>query len=226
MEFGFENLADSKLIVDAIYKGGATSDFGAEPLHHIFPKCGISGGFRKVRRVDDSTKMAYVVLYTTLNEPEWPDSIDNSTGVFKYYGDNRTAGRALTDTNAGGNRLLENVFSILNSNGPYDDIPPFFIFRNVGIGRDMQFLGVAAPGTCCMSPEHELIALWKTINGSRFQNYEAYFTVLDTGEEPITRTWLEKLINDHASSIAYAPAAWRSFINSGRNGIVPLIRQK
>ena len=103
MEFEFSKLDSAELIVDAIYKGGTGSSFDSEPLHHIFPKCGVSGGFRKVNREDGSGLPAYVILYTSMSELEWPDYLDKETGVFRYYGDNRTPGKLITDTKLKGN---------------------------------------------------------------------------------------------------------------------------
>ena len=221
-EIAFDSLSTSDLFVEAIYKGGLQNNISSEPLHHLFPKCGTSGGFRKVARIDDPSKMAYVVLYTTMSELEWPDYLDRETGIFRYYGDNRSPGKQLTETKPGGNKLLEQVFSILNTKGPYDDIPPFFLFKNTGNGRDMKFLGLAAPGNRNLSPDKDLVAFWRTMGDKRFQNYEAYFTVLDTGKECVSRKWLEALIYDHANSKKYAPSVWVNFVNKGRDGIVPL----
>lgn len=63
------------------------------------------------------------------------------------------------------------------------------------------------------------------MDDKRFQNYEAYFTVLDTAV-PISREWLNALIYDHDHSLQYAPDVWKKFITQGRNGIVPLIAKK
>ena len=41
------------------------------------------------------------------------------------------------------------------------------------------------------------------MNGQRFQNYEAYFTVLNT-RESIDKEWLNMLIYDHDNSLKYA----------------------
>ena len=41
------------------------------------------------------------------------------------------------------------------------------------------------------------------MNGQRFQNYEAYFTVLNT-RESIDKEWLNMLIYDHDNSFKYA----------------------
>ena len=222
MEIPFSQLAQADLIVEAIYKGGLGSSAEFEPLHHLFPKCGVSGGFRKVNRQDGSGKPAYVILYTTMNELEWPDYLDPETGVFRYYGDNRQPGREITNTKLKGNALLEYVFALLNGAGERSDIPPFFIFKKPGTGRDVQFLGLAAPGNPKISPDRDLVAFWRTMGDVRFQNYEAYFTVLDTGSQPISRKWLEALIYDHENSLDFAPIAWKEFIRDGRDGIVAL----
>ena len=219
MEIPFGQLATADLIVETVYKGGLGSSAEFEPLHHLFPKCGVSGGFRKVNRQDGTGKPAYVILYTTMGELEWPDYLDVETGVFRYYGDNRQPGREITNTKLKGNALLEDVFALLNSAGDRGDIPPFFIFKKAGTGRDVQFLGLAAPGNPKISPDRDLVAFWRTMGESRFQNYEAYFTILDTGSSPIPRAWLESLIFDHENSLALAPTVWKHFVDKGRDGI-------
>ena len=55
--------------------------------------------------------MKLAVLYTTGEEPDWPDALDPYTGAFTYYGDNRRPGRALEDTPNRGNLLLSRVFA-------------------------------------------------------------------------------------------------------------------
>ena len=68
------------------------------------------------------------------------------------------------------------------------------MFKKTGRGRDVQFLGLAAPGNPKISPDKDLVAFWRTFKGKRFQNYEAYFTILDTGRHPISKKWIESLI--------------------------------
>lgn len=226
MEIQFENLKTADLVVDTLYKGGIVSGKGSEVLSKLLPGCSNSGGFRKIMRKDGSGLPAYVVLYTSMSELAWPDYLDEETGIFRYYGDNRNPGRALLDTPRKGNQLLEFVFDCLNSkDGSINNIPPFFIFKKAGTGWDVQFLGLAAPGNPKISPDRDLVAFWRTLDESRFQNYEAYFTVLDT-YEPIDRKWLDTLINDHDNSLQYAPDVWKRFIKEGRNGITPLIAKK
>ena len=226
MNVPFENLKNADLVVDTVYEGGKISGKASEVLSKLMPGCSNSGGFRKVMRKDGSGLPAYVVLYTSMAELAWPDYLDEETGIFRYYGDNRSPGRALLDTPRKGNQLLEFVFECLNSrDGSIKDIPPFFIFKKTGHGWDVQFLGLAAPGNPKISPDRDLVAFWRTLDEKRFQNYEAYFTVLDT-QEAIDRRWLDALINNHDDSLQYAPSAWVRFIDQGRNGIMPLIAKK
>lgn len=96
------------------------------------------------------------------------------------------------------------------------------MFKKTGTGRDVEFLGLAAPGNPKISPDKDLVAFWRTVEGKRFQNYEAYFTILNTGEIPISKEWIKKLIYDHEHSIEYAPESWKKFIKEGRNEIIPL----
>ncbi len=222
----FDQLASADLVVDTTYKGGKVSGKASEVLSKLLPTCSNSGGFRKVMRKDGSGLPAYVVLYTSMQELAWSDYLDVETGVFRYYGDNRTPGRTILDTPRKGNQLLEYVFKCLNSkDDSIKDIPPFLIFKKGGSGWDVQFLGLAAPGNPKISPDKDLIAFWRTMDDMRFQNYEAYFTVLET-TLPISREWLNALIYDHDNSLQFAPDVWKRFINQGRNGIVPLIAKK
>ena len=226
MIYEFKDLKNADLVVDATYKGGNKGGYGDDPLSKLFPKCGVGSGFRKVYRNDKSKKFAYVVLYTSMSELEWPDYLDVETGIFRYYGDNRNPGHALTQTKQMGNKLLEDVFSILNSGKGFEDIPPFFVFKKGSEGRDVQFLGLAAPGNPNISPDKDLVAFWRTIGDKRFQNYEAYFTILDTKNEKINKEWLDALLNDYSNNLTYAPKAWKDFVKKGRNGIKPLMSKK
>ncbi len=221
-EVAFEDLKNSDLIVDMVYKGGTRGNLSDEVLSKLMPRCENIGGFRKVMRQDDSKLPAYIVLYTSMQELEWPDYLESETGIFRYYGDNRTPGHDILDTHAGGNRLLEWVFGCLNSGDEsIKDIPPFFIFKKIGIGRDVQFLGLAAPGNPHISPDKDLVAFWRSLSETRFQNYEAYFTILNT-REPVRREWLNALVWDHDNSDQFAPEVWKNFTRKGRNGIIAL----
>ena len=222
MEIHFDYLDKSDLIINCVYKGGNKGNIGDEPFHKLIPGCENSGGFRKKLREDNSGKYAYVVLYTSMEELEWPDFLEDETGIFRYYGDNRKPGCEITNTHKKGNKILEMVFNLLNEGTHLEDIPPFLVFKKTGSGRDIKFLGLAAPGNPSILPDRDLVAFWRTVKENRFQNYEAYFTILDTGEKPISRKWIESLIYDHDNSMEYAPDAWKEFIQKGRNGIKAL----
>lgn len=223
----FNDLPRADLMIDSIYEGGAKNGKASEVLSKLLPGCSNSGGFRKVMRKDGSGLPAYVVLYTSMEELEWPDFLDEETGIFRYYGDNRKPGASLLNTPKKGNVILEKTFDILNSKdkNALIDIPPFLIFKKTGVGWDVQFLGLAAPGNPKISPDKDLVSFWRTLDGNRFQNYEAYFTVLNISA-PITKEWLNSLIYDHDNNLKYAPAAWKKFIKKGRSGIEPLISSK
>lgn len=217
--FSFNELEDAPLIIDAIYKGGSAGNVKDDPLTKLLPKTSNQGGFRITHRVDDMTKPAYVVIYTSFSELEWPDFLDAENGVFRYYGDNRKPGRGLHETWKKGNLLLKTVFAWLNENGEsLKEIPPFLIFKKAGEGRDVQFLGLAAPGNTNLPPDRELIAFWRTNKQQRFQNYEAYFTILDSSDEEISKEWLNMLVFEHEKNIDYAPRCWRYFVEMGRLG--------
>lgn len=222
MEYKFNELDKAELFIDAVYKGGSAGNTGDDPIRRIIPEIGNQGGFRKAMRTDDKTKCAYVVLYTSMAELEWPDYLDVETGIFRYYGDNKKPGNDIKKTKNLGNKLLEEVFSILNSGKNLEDIPPFFVFKKDGVGRDVRFLGLAVPGNPNISPDKDLVAFWRTIGDDRFQNYESYFTILDTKKDTISKEWLHALKYDHENSLGLAPKAWQEFVKKGRSGIKPL----
>ncbi len=223
--YEYNDLDIAPLIIDAVYKSKSTL-FGDGPLGKLLPKIGNQGGFRCVKRQDSSGQIAYIVLYTSGTEIDWPDSLDVETGIWRYFGDNRTPGKSLYDTPAKGNRYLSDIFARIDTPAERANIPPFLIFQWAGNQFDAKFLGVAVPGNPNIPPDKELNAIWRSKNGNRFQNYEAYFSVIDTGREEISKEWLKLLISDHKTSISFAPTAWKQFIKFGRQGIKPLLSPK
>lgn len=221
-EYSYEDLEQAPLIVDAIYKSGNSKNISTEPLHQLLPRTSNQGGFRITHRQDNMKLPAYVVIYTSFGELEWPDYLDVENGIFRYYGDNRFPGNDLHSTRKKGNQLLKDVFSWLNSQDRIRDIPPFLIFKKTGVSRDVKFLGLAVPGNNNIPPDRDLISFWRTMNNERFQNYEAYFTILDTKDEGVSKEWLKALIYDHENSLDKAPKVWKNYIEKGRAGIKPL----
>ena len=76
----------------------------------------------------------------------------------------------------------------------------------------MQFKGLAVPGFPGMSTTEDLVAVWKTTDGQRFQNYRSVFTVLDVAT--LSRQWITDVLAGSANSIN-APDAWRDWVQNG-----------
>lgn len=51
--------------------------------------------------------------------------------------------------------------------------PLFFIFETGAEARDFIFRGLAVPGSDFKEPGEDLVAVWRTSSGERFQNYRA-----------------------------------------------------
>ncbi|KUO74505.1 MAG: hypothetical protein APF77_18410 [Clostridia bacterium BRH_c25] len=220
--FSFNELQSATLIVDAIYKGGDSKNVSDDPISKLIPGIGNQGGFRVANKNTEKWP-AYVILYTSGEEQEWPDSLDLETGTFRYFGDNRSPGHDLHSTKRGGNLLLNNVFKLL-SGDPIDrkKIPPFLIFQKSDPGRSVRFLGLAAPGSLYLQKDKQLIAIWRTKGSERFQNYEAHFTILDTAGQPISKKWLTAIKHNDPEALNLAPDAWKIYIEKGINGLIPL----
>ena len=199
-EVPFEALASADLVVGAVYRGGEGHTVENEPLHRLLG-VGNVGGFR---RVGPWEAPHFVVLYSSLENKDWPDSIDEATGVLTYYGDNRKAGKGLLDTPLRGNRILKAAFESLDSDR--SGVPPFFVFSKAGSGRDMVFKGLVVPGSPGVDPADALQVVKNWGNDGRFENYKATFTIL--GEPAIDRRWLEELREGNGLG-EHCPEAWR-----------------
>lgn len=93
------------------------------------------------------------------------------------------------------------------------EIPPFFVFTKIGRGRDVAFRGLAVPGGEAVGQTEDLVAIWKTKTGQRFQNYRAIFTILDVPEVP--RRWIDDLRNGNDVN-QRAPRPWVVWRESGK----------
>lgn len=211
--FRHDELGSCDLIVDAIYEGGNNGNVGDNPIHKIMP-VGNMGGFRYAGRINS---IKYVVLYTSGHNIDWPDTIDSETGIFKYHGDNRTPGKDLHDTKKQGNIILKNIFDSLHSkNNTRQNVPPIFIFEKHPTEysqRSVQFKGICVPGSNQIDSNSDLVAIWKTSDGMRFQNYVAYFTILDVAI--ITRSWLQDLNNENRISL-HKPEPYNNWCSNGK----------
>jgi hypothetical protein len=206
--FPFSALPTADLVIDAVYEGGTKGNTAGDVLGKLIPGAGNQGGFRAVGSWDAPR---LVILYSSMDDADWPDFIDVYTGVFTYFGDNKKPGFDLHDTPRRGNKLLQSCFAILH-NAPDQKvkIPPFLVFTKGSKGRDVVFRGLAVPGVEA-DPADDLVAIWRSKKGERFQNYRAKFTILDIGT--VSREWVDgvKAGEPHAS----APAAWRKWMEKG-----------
>jgi hypothetical protein len=183
--FESEELPTVDLFVDACYRGKRKGNAGDDPLNRLV---GVSnqGGFRILGTVESPR---LIVITTSLADPDWPDELDHESGVFTYFGDNKNPGTELHDTRRWGNRLLRQIFALAHSNEKVRNaVPPILVFSSAGTWRDVLFRGVAVAGAEGVSQVDDLIAIWRTKRGQRFQNYRATFTILDV--PVVTRQWL------------------------------------
>lgn len=210
----FTELAGANLVVNAVYEGGISGNASDDPLAKLLP-VGNQGGFR-IRGERKSHNYHMAMLYTSGSDPDWPDHLDVTTGLFTYYGDNKKPGSPLHETQPGGNEMLRFVFDAVHSTTPQRQlVPPFFVFQKNqrGPGRDVKFLGLAVPGGADVAPLDDLVAVWRTTEGERFQNYKSVFTVLDVAE--IQREWIAEL-NAGQSIGPHCPVPFREWRTKGR----------
>lgn len=203
----FNTLNNADLIIDALYKGGVSGNMSDEPVSKLL---GVSnqGGFRYI----GSTKTknySYVMLYTSLQDLDWPDQLNKQTGQFIYFGDNKQPGNLIHETV--GNIVLRDCFNFLHM-GNRSKIPPFFVFSKAAEGRDVIFRGIAAPGEKALTQMDDLVAVWKSRSGERFQNYKAAFTILDI--PTVSRSWLKDLQNNNPLG-ENCPEVWRLWVEKG-----------
>lgn len=207
----YEDLAIADLQVDAIYSGGRSGNAIDDPLPKLL-RVDSQGGFRRRGKVGGQLHL--LVLMSSMNDPDWPDALDVETGVFTYFGDNKKPGRDLHKTGRHGNEILKQIFTNARlGDAGRADVPPIFLFTSTGSWRDVRFLGLAVPGASDLDASEELVAIWRTANGERFQNYRARFTVVDAAT--ISRAWLDSIIAG-ARNDDLAPPAWASWVHTGR----------
>jgi hypothetical protein len=212
--FPFDQLPTCDLVVDAIYEGGAAGHAGDDPIQRLLPGAGNSGGFRGP---GTGPKRRFVVLYSSGEDGDWPDELDPNTGQFVYFGDNKRPGRLLHDPLCKGNSILKYAFE--NAHGNSDGralVCPFLVFikrPTENSSRSVQFKGLAVPGFPGHSMTEDLVAIWKSTSGQRFQNYRSVFTILDAAV--VERRWLNTL-SSSVASLETAPVAWRKWVTSGK----------
>ncbi|MBL7854248.1 MAG: hypothetical protein JNL17_07610 [Cyclobacteriaceae bacterium] len=183
MQVEFDALEDADLVKDAVYKGGYKNDLSSEPISKLLPVGNQSG----IRFSGKAENPRLVVLYTTFSDKDWPDTIVDDMIV--YYGDNKSPGKEVHELP--GNRVLRAVFDRFYLSDK-KDFPPIFLFSKGELGFDRVYRGLLRPGYKDLAETEDLIAVWKTKNNRRFQNYKAFFTILS--DEVFERSRINKLI--------------------------------
>jgi hypothetical protein len=198
-------------MLEQSFRGGDAGHAGDDPLAALLP-VGNQGGFRYAGSPTQGT-VKLVVLYTSGGNPDWPDTLDGTTGTFRYYGDNRAPGNEMHDTPRRGNEILRKSFADAHSGeSGRRAVPPFLLFeRDASGGRAVRFRGLLVPGAEGVLPDEQLVAIWRSRDGARFQNYRAIFTVLDV--PVVHRNWLNNVLQGDNSS--GAPPEWRQWVESG-----------
>lgn len=201
----------NKLVIDCAYEDNRQpgSPLGGQPLLKIFPGIGNMKGIRVAGRKPNWT---LYVLTSTEREPDWPDVLDESSGTLTYWGDNRTPGRELHDT--AGNQMFREIFERSSGLGRKREmVPPGFYFTPGEQGRDVVFRGLVVPKTVQSDNTDDLIAVWRSTNGKRFQNYRAKFSVIDASE--IDLGWISSILSG-SEKPELAPKAWTNWIKTGK----------
>ena len=174
MTVSFEKIISNEyndLIVDEIYVGGTKGNRSDDVISKLF-KVGNAGGIR-IKGLNKLPNI--VVLYSTGEEIDWPDSVDLETGTITYYGDNRTPGKSVDSKR--GNKKIKAIFEALDNNR--NKIPPIFMVKKqiYPNKNSIKFIGLLVPGSKKQSNE-DFVSMWNSKNGSRFQNYKIKFTIL------------------------------------------------
>jgi hypothetical protein len=77
---GFSGHRTVDLVVDRVYLGGPQPHWGADPVQHLLG-VGLQGGIRAKGGLK-ATQL--VALRTSGADPDWPDTLDLSTGTVTY----------------------------------------------------------------------------------------------------------------------------------------------
>lgn len=207
--FEWDDLPNADLIVDACYRGSRKGNAADDPLNRLV---GVSnqGGFRILGTV---ARPKLVVITSSLSDPDWPDELDHESGTFTYFGDNKKPGTELHDTRRWGNRLLRDSFAAAHAGSDGRKIvPPILVFASAGTWRDVLFRGLAVPGAEGLSQVDDLVAIWKSKERQRFQNYRAVFTIVDT--PVVSRKWLNEITAGDTLG-ENCPREFRSWVERG-----------
>ncbi|TQV87671.1 restriction endonuclease [Aliikangiella coralliicola] len=206
------DLSSLDLVVDRIYKGSRNGNTSDDPLPSLL---GVDNGagFRHLGKRPDIETLKLLVLKSTFKDPDWPDKLNTESGLFTYYGDNKSI-REIHDTPRQGNLILRNLFEARHQTRSLEHFPPILLFGGTGEYWDVRFLGLAVPGAQRLGPDDDLTAIWRSTGAEnlRFQNYRAIFTVLDV--PVVKRKWIDDIKNGNAANSKYAPTVWLDWVKN------------
>ncbi len=200
------------LVVDQVYGGSRNGNASDDPLPKLL---GVDNGagFRHLGKRPHVETLKFLVLKSNLNDSDWPDHLNAESGLFTYYGDNKSVSE-IHDTPRQGNLILRNLFDARHRDIPYEHFPPILLFGGTGVFRDVRFLGLAVPGAQNLGPDDDLVAIWRSkgMDNLRFQNYRAIFTVLDVAV--VKREWIDDLKCGRTAMSQHAPKAWLDWVKN------------
>jgi Restriction endonuclease AspBHI N-terminal len=215
----FDQLATADLYVDRVYEGGPSGNVADDPLQRLLP-VGNQGGFRyrgSLQRGD----LRLVVLYSSGEDPDWPERSTLSRGTSPISATTSGAG-------AGFMRLSG---AVTTSAASSSKLPTEVTHRGSVCRRSSSSLRAKGDAISCLGdsrlreasqgqvrPGGDLVAVWRTAQGHRFQNYRATFTILDQGL--LQRSWLNDILAGEPLS-KLCPLPWRAWVERGI--YIPLI---
>lgn len=204
---GFDGLETADLMSGAIYESGRGHGLTDEALSKLL-KVGNSGGFRWKGNKEASP---FIVLTSTGNETDWPDSVTKRT--LTYFGDQRGKSRPELLQTRGGNKILAKNFPL--AYGTRDDraSTQVFLFFSRVKPRNWRFEGVALPGAKGLGLDETL----KVVRGKNpetgleFENFFATFTLVRPqliGREEFAN-W-----SDRPSQVVSGPSEWELWVDN------------
>lgn len=213
----FNDLSNSNLIVNEIYKGGKASGKGSEVLHKLFPGISNSGGFR-IKQGENPKRDYFCILYADNKHKEWINVFESSTGKFTYYGDNKDVNIPIENVSKKGISLLKRVNDHFKKENR-KSIPPIFVFVKGKVGWDIRFIGIAVPGFIEDQPTKFLEEVSYDEGEGQVANYKSIYTILDV--RVISREWINDVMEGRAYESKHVPLNWKIWVDKGI--YIPLI---
>ena len=162
------------------------------------------------------------------DETPWQDKYDPDRGYVRYYGDNKTNGKAPEEKD--GNKTLLSLISSYNSGNvkerSQNAVPIIFFERTTVDGRKKGNLKFQGYG---IVEKAELVTQFDTNKGECFTNYLFHFCIFTMKEdnEGFDWNWIAKrcdasLTNEQTNN--FAPKAWKKWIEIGSD-VLHLVRR-